>query len=358
MKTLDGKTVLITGATGSLGKTLVRRILSGSMGTPKKVIAFSRDEGKQHHMRLDFLHKTITTDEVVYDNFNRILQFRIGDVRDYSDICSALKDSDVVFHAAALKQVPICEYFPYQAVLTNIMGAENIVRAIRENDYKVESVIGISTDKACKPVNVMGMTKALQERIFAAGNLMAPNTRFALVRYGNVLASRGSVVPLFQEQIRCGGPVTLTDPLMTRFLVSLEQAVDMVAECYKAALPGETYVPNVPAATVQNIADALINGRNIQTKIIGCRPAEKLHEIMVSEEEAHHTIARGSYYVILPLVPELQSSAKDEPRVFKKEFSSEDTQLDLEGTKSLLKFHNVIEKDNTTIFNNERSLLV
>ena len=187
---------------------------------------------------------------------------------------------------------------------------------------------------------------------------MAPETRFACVRYGNVLASRGSVVPLFQEQIKCGGPVTITDPTMTRFLVSLEQAVDMVTECYSSARPGETYVPDVPSATVQNIADALIDGKDIETKVIGCRPAEKMHEIMISEEEAHHTIKRGEYYIILPLVPELQTDAADEPRSFEKEFSSGDHPLDLAGTKDLLNFHGLMDTDTNLAFKSERSLLV
>ena len=196
------KTVLITGGTGSLGKVLVRRILSGEMGAPKKVIVFSRDEAKQHAMRLSYLHMKVSTDEAIYRNFLKELEFRIGDVRDYAAICSALKTSDIVINAAALKQVPSCEYFPAEALMTNCLGACNIVRAIGENSYPVGTVVGVSTDKACKPVNVMGMTKALQERILIAANILNPKTRFIGVRYGNVLASRGSVIPLFHEQIQ------------------------------------------------------------------------------------------------------------------------------------------------------------
>jgi len=203
------KTLLVTGGTGSMGKTFVKRVLTGEHGTPKKIIVFSRDEGKQHYMRLDYLHKKHSTDEVIYNNFKNLLEFRIGDVRDYSSVCSAIKGVDIVINAAALKQVPACEYFPYQAVLTNCIGAENIVRAISENNLPVQTVVGISTDKAAKPINVMGMTKAVQERIFTSANILNPGTRFVCVRYGNVLASRGSVIPLFHDQINSGGPVTL-----------------------------------------------------------------------------------------------------------------------------------------------------
>src|SRR5262249_34368897 len=157
--------------------------------------------------------------EVIYENFARALEFRIGDVRDFADVSAAARDADVVVNAAALKQVPTCEYFPEQALLTNCTGAANLVRAIREQGLPVEAVVGVSTDKACMPVNVMGMTKAIQERIFAAANILVPKTRFVCVRYGNVLASRGSVIPLFHEQIRRGGPVTVTVPEMTRFLL-------------------------------------------------------------------------------------------------------------------------------------------
>lgn len=337
----EGKTILVTGGTGSLGKVLVKRILSGEQGTPKKVIVLSRDEAKQHDMRMSYLHKTVSTDEVIYRNFINVLEFRIGDVRNYSDVCSSIKTADIVINAAALKQVPSCEYFPGQAILTNCIGAMNIVRAIEENSYPVETVVGISTDKACKPVNVMGMTKAIQERVFISANILNPKTRFVCVRYGNVLASRGSVIPLFHDQIANGGPVTITVPDMTRFLLSLNQAVDTVFAALKSAKPGETYVPSAPSATVMNIAKALIGDRKIEIKITGIRPGEKMHEIMVSEEEAHHCVKRGDWYAILPMLPELRQGEK-ESNSLTKEFSSGDTVLDLAGTVALLKKHKLM----------------
>ena len=340
-----GKTILVIGGTGSLGKVFVKRVLSGELGTPKKIIVMSRDEAKQHQMRMSYLHKLVATDEVIYNNFKNALEFRIGDVRDYADVCSAVKNSDIIINAAALKQVPTCEYFPEQAVLTNCMGASNIVRAIEENSYPVNTVISVSTDKACKPVNVMGMTKAIQERIIIAANILNLKTRFICVRYGNVLASRGSVIPLFHEQIKHGGPVTVTVPEMTRFLLSLNQAVETLFAALRFAKQGETYVPKVPAATVINIAKALIGRRKIDIKITGIRPAEKMHEIMVSEEEATHCVRRGNYYAILPMLPELRKLSKKEPAALKKEFSSEDTALDLNGTVRLLRRHKIMIED-------------
>ena len=223
MKCFDGKKILIIGGTGSLGKTLVRRFLSNRAGGPTKLIVFSRDEAKQHYMRMEYQHKAAATDEIIYRNFQQKLEFRIGDVRDFHSVLSALRGVDIVFNAAALKQVPVCEYFPYEAVRTNIEGPENIVRAIQEYDLPVETVVGISTDKACKPINTMGMTKAIQERIFIQANIRCPATRFVCVRYGNVLASRGSVIPLFLDQIRNGGPVTITTPKMTRFFAHVRR---------------------------------------------------------------------------------------------------------------------------------------
>jgi FlaA1/EpsC-like NDP-sugar epimerase len=342
---LEDKTILVTGGTGSMGKTFVRRVLTGELGTPRKVIVFSRDEAKQHDMRMSYLNKLVATDEVIYRNFMSVLEFRIGDVRNYNDVCSAVKGADIVVNAAALKQVPACEYFPTQAVLTNCMGASNIVQAIRENDYAVDTVIAISTDKACKPVNVMGMTKSIQERIITTANILNPNTRFICVRYGNVLASRGSVIPLFIDQIRNGGPITVTVPEMTRFLLSLDQAVDTVFATLKGAQPGETYIPVAPSATVMNIAKALIGDRSIDIEVIGIRPGEKMHEILISEEEANHCIKRGGYYAILSMLPELSNNQKKEPNALTKEYSSGDSILDLEGTIELLKKHRLMIED-------------
>jgi UDP-glucose 4-epimerase len=341
----EDKTIVVTGGTGSMGKTFVHRVLSGAFGTPRKVIVFSRDEAKQHDMRIAYLHRAVTTDEVIYNNFLNVLEFRIGDVRNFDDVCAVVKHADIVVNAAALKQVPTCEYFPHQAMMTNCVGAYNIVRAIEENSYPVDTVIGISTDKACKPVNVMGMSKAVQERIFVAANILNRQTRFICVRYGNVLASRGSVIPLFLDQVRHGGPVTITAPEMTRFLLSLEQAVDTAITALQEARRGETYVPNAPSATVQNLADALIGERKVAIKNVGVRPGEKMHEIMISEEEIHHCVRRGGYYAILPMLPELREEVADEANVLAKEFSSADNVLDLSATIELLRSHHLLPED-------------
>ena len=338
---LEGKSILVTGGTGSLGRAVVRRMLTGELGRPSKIIVLSRDEAKQHAMRVSYMHREVTTDEVIYDNFEKLLEFRIGDVRDYADVCSALKDSQIVVNAAALKQVPTCEYFPTQAVATNCLGPENIVRAIRENDYPVETVVGISTDKACKPVNVMGMTKAIQERIFISANILIPDTRFVCVRYGNVLSSRGSVVPLFRQQIRNGGPVTLTSAEMTRFLLSLDEAVDVVFSALREAKRGETWVPILRAARVIDMARAMIGDRDIELRSIGVRPGEKLYEVLVSEEECHHVERRGDFYVILPLTPELRDQEIAAPEL-DREYSSGDDVLDLEATTELLAGHGLL----------------
>ncbi len=341
---LNGKRVLVTGGTGSLGKVLVRRLLAGEMGVPKQITVFSRDEAKQHSMRLAFERLRIATDEVIYHNFERLLQFRIGDVRDPHSVTTALKDADIVFNAAALKQVPSCEYFPYEAVQTNITGAENIIRAIRESRIPVETVVGVSTDKACKPVNVMGMTKAIQERLFVRANLDADETRFIGVRYGNVLASRGSVIPLFHEQIRHGRPITITTSDMTRFLLSLEQAVDTIFAALRDAARGEIYIPRVPSAKVTDVAAALIGDRKIETVITGIRPGEKIHEILVSEEEAHRTVERGDYYVIQPMLPELLPTDKiDNP--IGREYSSADNVMSRAQVTELLQRHKLMVGD-------------
>jgi FlaA1/EpsC-like NDP-sugar epimerase len=336
----EGKRILITGGTGSLGQILTRRILGGEAGTPRKVIVLSRDEAKQHAMRLSYLHQAATTDEVIYQNFMRALEFRIGDVRDYGDVCSAVRDADIVINAAALKQVPTCEYFPEQAVLTNCVGPMNVVRAIREHAYPVEVVVGVSTDKACKPVNVMGMTKAVQERIFVSANILSPRTRFVCVRYGNVLASRGSVIPLFLEQIRNGGPVTVTVPEMSRFLLSLNHAVDIVFEAIRSARPGETLLPEAPAARVMDLARALVGDRPIEIRVTGIRPGEKLHEMLVSEEECHHTRRRRGYFAIASMLPELAGT--DEGPPLERELSSADALIGFADVLALLRRHSLL----------------
>ena len=330
----SGKRVLVTGGTGSLGQVMVRRILSGEMGTPARVMVFSRDEAKQHDMRLSYLHRRAATDDVIYRNFEDLLVFWIGDVRDYFSVVGAVNKSDVVINAAALKQVPTCEYFPFEAVQTNVVGAQNVIRAINENQTPVELVVGVSTDKACKPINVMGMTKALQERLFVRANLDCPKTRFVCVRYGNVIASRGSVVPLFLDQIRDGNQVTITLKEMTRFLLTLEEAVDAVFAAVQGASPGETYVPRAPAARVVDIACTLMNGADTPIVYTGIRPGEKVHEIMVSEEECYRTVARGKYFAILPLLPELQASTS-EPSL-DQEYSSKDVTCEGDALVQLL----------------------
>lgn len=335
MDSLEGKRILVTGGTGSLGKTLVRRLLTGELGRPAKITVYSRDEAKQHYMRLEYMHRDAATDDVIYQNSQDLLSFRIGDVRDYPALTAAVRDADVVFHAAALKQVPSCEYFPFEAVLTNVAGAANLVRAIRENDLPVEKVIGISTDKACKPINVMGMTKALQERVLIEANRDRARTSFMCVRYGNVIASRGSIVPLFVEQVQKGGPLTVTLPEMTRFLLSLDRAVDTVFEAVAKGKPGQTFVPKVPAANIVDLAKAIMGDTELPIKFTGIRPGEKVHEIMVSEEECYRTIEQGDYYVILPVLPELRDGAEFK-QALTSEYSSKDDNISIDRLRELL----------------------
>ena len=337
---LQDQNILIIGGTGSLGKVLTKRILSGEMGVPKQIIIMSRDEAKQHQMRLAYLHLQCSTDEVIYQCIDK-LKFQIGDVRNYADVCRAIQKANIVINAAALKQVPTCEYFPAQAVQTNCQGSANIVRALRERHHQVHTVVGISTDKAVKPMNVMGMTKAIQERILIAANVELEQTKIVCVRYGNVLASRGSVIPLFLQQIAKGGPITLTDERMTRFLLSLDQAVDTVFAALQDAEAGEIYIPIVPTALITNVAQALIAQRDIAIKVTGIRPGEKLHETLVSQEEYFYTRKRGDYYVIASLLPEL-ASPPAKPALTSA-YTSADNVLSLADTKALLAEHNLLD---------------
>lgn len=341
---------MITGGTGSLGKTLVKRLLSGENGSPEKIIIFSRDEAKQHFMRVEYLKAAAATDEVIYNNFKRTVEFRIGDVRDQNSVDAAVKDATMVINAAALKQVPSCEYFVEQAVQTNILGPCNIVRAVEGS--MVKKVVGVSTDKACKPVNAMGMTKAVQEKAFISANIGKDidGCNFSCVRYGNVLASRGSVIPLFHEQIRKGGPITITSREMTRFLLPLERAVDTIVAAVSYGRPGTIFVPIVPSARVLDIAMALIGPRKIEVKDVGIRPGEKVDEILVSEEEVPRakllkTEKRDDrYYVIDPSLPELHCSVPmlldyDLPG----EYSSASLPMSFEETTEMLERNDLLK---------------
>jgi len=266
------KVVLITGGTGSLGRDLVRSIMSDKLGKPKQVIVFSRDEDKQYAMELEWKNL-------------KAASFRIGDVRDYESVVRVVKEADIIIHAAALKQVPISEYFPFESVKTNILGVQNIIRAIVETANNVETVLAVSTDKACKPVNTYGMCKAIQERLAVEANRLCPKTRFICVRYGNVAASRGSVIPLFQEQIRNGGPVTITSREMTRFILTMDIAIKTIFEAIRSAEAGDIYVPELSSANTLDMVEVMIGDKKIDIEIIGVRPGEKSHEIMISEEE-------------------------------------------------------------------------
>jgi UDP-glucose 4-epimerase len=342
--------VLITGGTGSLGKTLVKRLLSGKNGIPEKIIIFSRDEAKQHFMRVEYLNAHSATDEVIYSNFQRKVEFRIGDVRNQDGVDEAVKDATIVINAAALKQVPSCEYFVEESVKTNILGPCNVVRAVGKTQH-VHTVIGVSTDKACKPVNAMGMTKAIQEKVFISANIHS-NSRFACVRYGNVLASRGSVVPLFHDQIRKGGPVTITSREMTRFLLPLERAVDTIVAAVVYACPGEIFVPVVPSAKVLDVAMAIIGPRKIPVEDVGIRPGEKMHEILVSEEECGRAqcleteIEGDQYYVVAPALPELNPSYKLGDRTaydLSGEYSSASLPMSFEQTTKMLEDNELLK---------------
>jgi UDP-glucose 4-epimerase len=306
------KRLLITGGTGSLGKALVHHIMKGKNGKPKQLIVFSRDEDKQYNMELEWKNLKVTTDDVFYHP-DEVLDFQIGDVRDYESVVRAVKKADIIIHAAALKQVPMGEYFPFESIKTNILGTQNIIRAILESNNNVSTVLAISTDKACKPVNTYGMCKAIQERLVVEANRLCPKTRFICVRYGNVAASRGSIIPLFQEQIKKGGPLTITTKEMTRFILTLEKAIETIIVALRSADAGDIYVPDLPAVRITDLAKAMIGKRDIEIKIIGIRPGEKIHEILISEEEIPRTIKKGEYYVVCPVLPSLRKKETIKP---------------------------------------------
>ena len=282
---IDGKTILITGGTGSFGKKLVRILLSEH--NPQKVIVFSRDELKQWEMAQQFKN-------------HPKLRFFIGDVRDKDRLYRAFYDVDIVVHAAALKQIPTAEYNPFEAIKTNVLGAQNVIEAAI--DRGVRRVIALSTDKAANPVNLYGATKLCSDKLFVAGNAYAGKreTRFAVVRYGNVVGSRGSVIPLFKRQ-RETGRVTITDPRMTRFWITLEQGANFVLANLARMQGGEIFVPKLPSMRVTDLAAAVAPG--CRQEIIGIRPGEKIHEVMITEDDARHTLEYDNYFVIRPEFP-------------------------------------------------------
>jgi FlaA1/EpsC-like NDP-sugar epimerase len=281
------KNVLITGGTGSFGNQIASRLIELE---PNRIIIFSRDEKKQYDMQNKF------------EEYNGLLEFIIGDVRDYSKIHDAMKGVNIVYHAAALKQVPNCELHPFEAVKTNVMGAENVRRAAIENN--VDVVVAVSTDKAVKPINVMGMTKSIQERIILNPNNGKYGTKFVCVRYGNVIGSRGSVIPFFKRRLEENKYLPVTSNEMTRFLLTLDEAINLV---FKATVEGQTrqlFVKKMPGCNILNLAEAMseaITGRkDYPIKEVGIRPGEKIHEVLVSEEEMLRAIETDDHYIIYP----------------------------------------------------------
>lgn len=308
----EGKTLMVTGGTGSFGNAVVKRMLKTGL---KEIRVFSRDEKKQDDMRK------------LYRNDR--LKFIIGDVRDYRRVAQAMKGVDFVFHAAALKQVPSCEVYPMEAVKTNVLGSCNVLDAAIEAGVK--KVIVLSTDKAAYPINAMGISKAMMERVATAKGLEQSDTIICRTRYGNVMASRGSAIPLFCNQVDSGEPITITDPTMSRYMMTLEDAVDLVLYAFRNGEQGDLFVQKAPAATVPILAEAIqqLKGKHVGTVDIGIRDGEKLYEVLVTREEMARAVDCGGYYRVRPY-------GMIHPHA--DEYNSMNThQLDVEGMKALLK---------------------
>lgn len=282
---MSGKTLLITGGTGSFGNAVLRKFITTDI---KEIRIFSRDEKKQDDMR----HKY----QLEYPEHSSKLKFYIGDVRDVNSVRSAMHDVDYVFHAAALKQVPSCEFFPMEAVKTNVIGTDNVLSTAIE--FSVKKVVCLSTDKAAYPVNAMGTSKAMMEKVVTAKSRTTNNTMICCTRYGNVLCSRGSVVPLWIDQIKNGNPITLTEPKMTRFIMSLEEAVDLVLFAFEHGEGGDIFVKKAPACTIEDLALAVkkIFKADNEIKIIGIRHGEKMYETLLTNEESFHAEDMGDFF--------------------------------------------------------------
>ena len=328
MSVFKDRTLLITGGTGSFGNAVLNRFLRTDIG---EIRIFSRDEKKQDDMRHDFQARM---PEVA----NKI-KFYIGDVRNKSTLKYAMKGVDYVFHAAALKQVPSCEFFPMEAVKTNVIGTDNTLDAAIEEGVKC--VICLSTDKAAYPINAMGITKAIEEKIAVAKSRLSGETKICCTRYGNVMCSRGSVIPLWIDQIRKGNPITLTEPKMTRFIMSLEEAVDLVLFAFENGKNGDILVQKAPACTIQTQAEAvceLFGGKKEDIKVIGIRHGEKMYETLLTKEEAAKAIDMGNFYAVpadnRDLNYDKYFKEGDVKRALIDEFNSNNTRiLNLEETK-------------------------
>ncbi|HEY9221964.1 MAG TPA: polysaccharide biosynthesis protein [Lutibacter sp.] len=322
---IQNKTLLITGGTGSFGNAVLNRFLNTDHF--KEIRIFSRDEKKQDDMRNQLK--------------NEKLKFYIGDVRDYTSIEKAMRGVDYVFHAAALKQVPSCEFFPLEAAKTNVFGTQNVIDAASAN--KVKKVICLSTDKAAYPINAMGISKALMEKVAIAASRNTVDTTVCLTRYGNVMASRGSVIPLFLKQIQEGKPITITDPNMTRFLMSLEEAVELVLFAFEHGNPGDLFVNKAPAGTIGDLAQALkeICNANNEVKVIGTRHGEKLYETLCTREEMVKAEDMGEFYRVPADNRDLNyaryfSEGIEDVSVIEDYHSHNTERLGVEGTKALL----------------------
>lgn len=329
MSLFKDKTLMITGGTGSFGNAVLNRFLNTDIG---EIRIFSRDEKKQDDMRHEFQAKMPDVAEKI--------SFYIGDVRDLQSVKNAMHGVDFIFHAAALKQVPSCEFFPIEAVKTNVLGTENVLTAAI--DEGVETVICLSTDKAAYPVNAMGTSKAMMEKVIVAKSRTTKNTKICCTRYGNVMCSRGSVIPLWIDQIRNGNPITLTEPTMTRFIMSLEEAVDLVLFAFEHGEPGDILVQKAPACTIQTQAEAvceLFGGKKEDIKVIGIRHGEKMYETLLTNEECAHAIDMGNFYRVpcdkRGLNYDKYFSQGNTERAKLSEFNSNNTQLlTVEETKA------------------------
>ena len=329
MGLFTGKTLLITGGTGSFGNAVLNRFLQTDIG---EIRIFSRDEKKQDDMRHEFQAKMPDAAEKI--------SFYIGDVRDLASVKNAMHGVDYIFHAAALKQVPSCEFFPIEAVKTNVLGTENVLVAAIEAGVK--NVVCLSTDKAAYPVNAMGISKAMMEKVIVAKARTTKTTKICCTRYGNVMCSRGSVIPLWIDQIRGGNPITLTEPTMTRFIMSLDEAVDLVLFAFEHGDPGDILVQKAPACTIQTQAEAvceLFGGNKEDIKVIGIRHGEKMYETLLTNEECAHAIDMGNFYRVpcdkRGLNYDKYFKEGDEKRNVLVEFDSNNTRLlDVEETKA------------------------